>query len=198
MKLPLLLASGCLLFSLQAGAAILFTDTFEAETLSLNASLSKWNITEGTVDVVGPTFFSITCADSSTRCVDLDGSTSNGGRIETKDVFSLSPLNTYVLTYFLSGSQRSGTNSVTVSLGSVSVSHTLESSAPMQQFSLSLSPFDAATSRIVFDHAGGDNVGLILDNVQLEELSGDPIPEPSTMLLSSAALVALAWLRGRR
>lgn len=52
---------------------------------------------------------------------------------------------------------------------------------------------DLLGQSIVFDQAGGDNVGLILDSVTLTEA-----PEPGSVLLMGLGLAGIGLLRRRR
>lgn len=70
MASPVLLAN--------AQAAVIFSDDFEADTFGLNTGLINWTVTDGTIDVVGPSAFGINCG-GSTKCVDLDGSSGSAG-----------------------------------------------------------------------------------------------------------------------
>ena len=58
-----------------------------------------------------------------------------------------------------------------------------------------LAPTSAA--RIVFDHAGADNVGLLLDDVVLTGVSAIPEPQTYALLLAGLGLMGFAAFRRR-
>lgn len=181
----------------QASGAVLYSDNFDnsAGTTS-NQAPAGWTASNGTVDIIAHGFAGLPCLGGAGECVDLDGSSNDAGVLTSNTVFNLTAGNTYVLTYYLAGNQRSfPADRVTVSFGGESVGHTLSSTVPYTQFSLTVTPGVNLTNQaIVFDHQGGDNVGLLLDGVMLEE-----VPEPSTfVLLGSAFGVLLAGIRRRR
>jgi hypothetical protein len=197
MKTATLALVGFLAFSAPAAAAPIFSDNFEAEDLGLNeADLINWTISDGTVDVVGTGSFDSLCAGSPSpgRCVDLDGSSSNAGRIETSSI-ALAP-GMYELIFWLSGSQRGDTNTVTVTFGALSASLTLGSAAPWTPYTFNYLSTGEATT-IAFSHSGGDNLGILLDNVGLSSVDGTTaVPEPTSMVLFGTG--ALMALRRRR
>lgn len=179
-----------------ATAAPLFFDDFTQEGYGLNTSLDNWTIADGFVDVVGdPLFFEGLCTDgpSPDKCVDLDGSQGNAGRIESIGIL-LGP-GTYAFSYWLKGNSRilnEDTVRVIVETGVTGgVSHTLAGDAPWQQFTQFFTLAAPQTVNLVFDHSGGDNVGILLDNVSLTQ-----VPEPATLSLVGLGLVA-AGLRRR-
>ena len=72
------------------------------------------------------------------------------------------------MTFSLGGSQRGDTNSVTVALGTeFQETFTLPSAAPLALITRTIAVPASTTAQLSFDHAGGDNVGLILDAVRL-------------------------------
>lgn len=147
---------------------VLLQDTFDTENNGsgqLNANFTNWDVTDGTVDLIGNNFFDLYPGNG--LYVDLDGSTGNAGRMESKTTFLLSP-GTCDLSFELGGSQRGDTNTVDVSLGILySESFTLDSIDPLTLFTRTIAVSSAASAELVFDHAGGDNFGLILDDVTL-------------------------------
>lgn len=185
-----------LLTPLSATAVPLFSDNFDGEALGLNTTLDNWTISDGTIDVIGnPGFFDFYPGNG--RYLDLDGSSGNAGRITTNSTFSFLA-GTYTLSFQLGGSTRGDTNSVTVALGSIfSEVFTLASNAGLQTFTRTITLASAAGSgALSFDHAGGDNLGLLLDDVLLDFRAPTTVPEPSTLaLLSLGGLLAAARRR---
>jgi phosphodiesterase/alkaline phosphatase D-like protein len=155
--------------------ASLFSDNFDSEANSLTAPLlNKWNVTRGSVDVIG-NGSSFDFLPGNGRYLDLDGSTSSAARIETKDKFSFKAGDNISLSFFLAGSQRSDKNTVVVSFGTLfSESITLDGNAPLAGYTRNFKATADGSASIVFDHAGGDNAGLTLDNVKLNNSSSSP------------------------
>jgi hypothetical protein len=173
-----------------ASAAVVFFDNFDAETAALNTTLTNFNVTAGTIDVVASGTYGITC---SGNCVDLDGSTGDAGVVTSKTTFG--PGN-FKLSFDLSGNQRGfGPDIVEVSYGGTLLDTiTLASSDPFATHSYNVS----GAGQISFSNAGGDNVGVILDNVRLATRDTAAVPEPSTLAIIGGGLAALGLLRRRR
>jgi RHS repeat-associated protein len=149
---------------------VLLQDNFDSENggqVSLNhENLANWNIVDGSVDLIGNGSFDF--YPDNGLYLDLDGTTGNASKLESKTNFELSPGN-YLLQFKLGGSARGDQNSVTVSLGDIfSETFTLESDNPLTTISRNISISEATNATLIFDCAGGDNIGIILDNVELK------------------------------
>jgi hypothetical protein len=175
-----------------AKAVVFFTDNFNGETLGLNyTSFANWAVTAGSVDLIGtPVFFDFYPGNG--RYVDLDGSTgaqNPAGRIATNTTFAAG---NYKLTFNLGGSTRGDTNTVEVKLGSFTQLITLGSAAGFTSQSFL---FSTTGGKLSFANLGNsDNLGLILDNVQVA--SG--VPEPGTWAMMLLGFVGLGYLGARR
>ncbi len=172
-------------FTTNSFSATIFSDNFDAEVASSTINynfFANWDVTDGSVDIISNGGYGITCFGNTGNCVDLDGTTSNAGLLTTKQSFDLSP-GVYELTFALSGSQRSGdANSVNVSLGTIfSETFTKLTSDPFELITRNIVVESAISARIQFAHVGGDNIGLILDNVVLSSV---PIPAAGWLFLS--------------
>ena len=148
----------------------------------------NWSVIEDTVDLLSddPEFgFNSLCADAlgipdpgEIQCVDLDGSNNNAGAIETKVAFNLLPGTVRVM-FDLAGSQRDlfvEPNTVTVSLSTGGGSVFSEDLSkffddPFETITRDIALAAPTAATLIFDHAGGDNVGLLLDNVKLIQLT---------------------------
>ena len=174
-----------------AAATVVFTDNFDSETLAFNyTGFAKWTVSNGTVDLIGPGFFDLFPGNG--RYVDLDGSTSDAGLLTTN--ISFAP-GSYVLTFLLGGNQRDfPADTVFVSFGADNLTPlgiTLNSGDPLGLHTITFTSAFGGT--LSFEQPGGDNVGLILDNVTLEQ-----VPEPGSLLLLGSGLAALGLWRRRR
>ena len=183
--------------STQASAAPIFFDDFTQEAYGLNQALDNWTIADGSIDVVGePANFPGLCAlgPSPDKCVDLDGSTGNAGRIESNGIL-LGP-GTYDFSFWLKGNSRGGapdTVRMTVETGVLAgESFILNSNDPWTQYTRSFTLGGAQTVNLVFDHAGNDNIGILLDNISITQA-----PEPGLISLLGIGMAG-AFMRRRR
>lgn len=185
--------------SASASATVILQDNFDSEagaagnsTLNYN-SFSNWTVSNGTVDVVSNGGWGISCAGGSGKCVDLDGSTGNAG-VFTSSLLSLAA-GTYTFSFDISGNQRNHwSDSMTMTLGGfLAQSFNLAASDPWATKTYSFTVASATSNYIIFNHAGGDNVGIMLDNVSLTRTS--EVPEPSAMFLFGLGLLGLGFAR---
>lgn len=182
------------LLSLTAQAGVIFQDDFNAEAGAEEASalnytsFSNWTVSEGTVDVVASGDYSIGCAGGDGKCVDLDGSTGNAGILRSI-ALTLNP-GTYTLSFDISGNQRGhADDSMVVTLGGfLDETFTLSASDPWQTIIRNITVTAETTDYLVFNHDGGDNIGILLDNVSL-------VPEPGTLALLGLGMLALGASR---
>ncbi|HIK06056.1 MAG TPA: PEP-CTERM sorting domain-containing protein [Trichormus sp. M33_DOE_039] len=179
-----MLLSVGLFTSSSAKAAVLIQDNFDVETLGLNYnSFANWNVTDGTVDLIGnPNFFDLIPGNG--RYVDLDGSTANSGILASKTAFNFNAGDVVNLVFDLAGNRRDGqSDSVTVSLGSLfNETFTLASNQGFTTFTRTINVTSATTANLAFAGAGGDNIGLLLDDVILESTAPTSVPEPASIL----------------
>ncbi len=164
---------------------VLLQDTFDSENGGRGAgnyaAFANWDVTRGSVDLLGNGFFDF--FPDHGLYLDMDGSTFLAGRLESKAAFQLDP-GAYTLKFDVAGSQRGDTNTMTVSLGNLyREAFTLNSDVPFETITRIITVDSATAARLVFDHAGGDNIGLLLDNVVLEKTSTSA---QGRQLLSSA------------
>lgn len=196
MKRLALAAAVLILFSAPARAAIIFSDNFNGENggvpnLNFN-SFSNFAVSAGTVDLIGNGYFDFLPGNG--LYVDLDGSTGNAG-LMTANALALAAGH-YILTFDMAGSHRGTAEVVDVlvfglldpAYAALQVIH--GSADPFTQAVMGFTvPAGGDVVRFSFQNQRSDNVGMLLDNVQLRS-----VPEPATGFLLATALVA-AWRR---
>jgi hypothetical protein len=176
----------------------------EAGASGVYSAFANWKVTRGSVDLVAQGAFGLGCFGSTGKCIDMDGGTNIAGRIETIVPYDLVP-GTYNLSFALSGNQRGFPNdSITVSLGNISQSlysetFTLASGDPWRLVSRSITVTARTSAKLVFDLAGGfgtsDNVGILLDEINLAQQPAPPVPAlPRSLGLALAGIFAFAGL----
>ena len=180
-----------------ANAATVFSDNFDANATGLNAVPTGWTVSSGTVDIIGNGFFDL--IPGSGKYIDLDGSTSDAGVLAK--TLSLVAGTHYTAFFDLAGNHRNGaTETVTgifgIGLGNVSATYSLAQNAGWTHYSLSFTPTTTQNYVLSFSNFGGDNVGMLLDNVSV--VSTAPVPEPETYAMMLAGLGLLALIRRRR
>jgi hypothetical protein len=187
-------------FGAPAKAAPVFFDNFEGVTsggtiLNWDGG-TNWDVLSGTVDLVKSGDFGIACTGGTGYCVDMDGSTRSAGDIVSINVGPLGP-GTYEFSYSLSGNQRqlgfADTVVAYIEFGVMSWSHTLPFNAGWQTFSQQFTIASTADPVYIrFGATGGDNIGMLLDNVELKAAA---VPEPASL---SLLLVGVAGMFGAR
>lgn len=187
-----------------SAATTLFSDNFNTETLgTLNVTLSQWTIVRNSVDVIGDGG-SFVFYPGNGRYLDLDGSTQSAGRIETKTLFPLVVGENYRLSFSYGRNFGLGLTPESMRFG-VTGNFDDPFSLSLNQDIPNLLPFSreftamSATGRIFFDHAGGDNAGIVLDNVLLESIDRTAVvPVPAALPLMLAGLAGLGFIARRR
>ncbi|MBD2242745.1 PEP-CTERM sorting domain-containing protein [Nostoc sp. FACHB-888] len=170
--------------SAKAATVVLVEDNFNTENSGNRAlnynNFANWNVTNGTVDLIGNGFFNF--FPSNGLYVDTDGSSSLAGKLESKETFAFNVGDILNLTFKLAGDQRNnGFNSVAVSLGSLfNETITLPSTDNFTTFTRNITVTSATTGKLAFDGVGGDNVGLLLDDVKFTKTTS--VPEPTSII----------------
>ena len=173
-----------------ASAAPLFSDNFNTEnggTGVLNyTGFANWTVPGGSVDLIGNGFFDFYPGNG--LYIDLDGSTGAGGTLKSTTVFAAG---TYTLTFDLGGNARgAGNDTLTVSLGSWSEVFNVPDTFPLTTITRT---FTTTGGNLSFANGGGDNQGIILDNVSVSAT-----PEPVSLVVFGGLLAGGGWLVRRR
>lgn len=207
----LVLAAALATATLPAGAAVIFQDGFDTDNAGtvLNFSgLANWTVGDGTIDYIRSGGYGIDCVGDTGGCLDMDGSTSNAGRITSRQIFTFDAGTDYFIDIALSGNQRDGaSDSVVFGLVNADTGGLLQTTVGALAPG---APFDVFTSqylgsalagsnwRLFVEGVGGDNIGAILDNYVLRDDASNSVAEPATVALLGLGLAGLAASRRRR
>jgi len=184
-----------------AQAVTILHDDFEGESAAsvLNYdAFANWDVLNGSVDLVKSGDFGINCRGQVGFCVDLDGTSGDAGDLTSKAAFDIMPGMIVTLQFDYHGNQRVDVDdTMTVSFGSL-YTETFADIFFDQSWQTVVRSFTTTApvvgAKLVFSHEGGDNFGILLDDVKVDV---EPIPVPPAMLLMGSVLGFAAW-RARR
>lgn len=187
-----------------ASATPIFFDDFNAEAQGTPvASLTNWDITRDSVDVIGDTpAISFNFYPGNGNYIDLNGSTANTGqtegRIQTKGSLGLKTNASYTVSFDYGTNANPGTLPaiLTVGLGTAVQQLFINAIPATLQAGSFTFKYDGSGDYLSFaDDSGtpGEQGGPVIDNVSLA-----PVPLPAGGLLLIGALGGLAVLRRRK
>jgi hypothetical protein len=178
-----------LLASQAMAATVVFSDNFDAENGGVGAlnytGFAQWTVSDGTVDLIGNGYFDFLPGNG--LYIDMDGSTNNAGKMTSIDI-ALAP-GLYELSFDLAGNHRNNALEqviVEVNMGGLlSETFSLAQNDPFTTFTRQFSVAAPTIVNLSFEGVGGDNIGMLLDNVAVTLV---PLP--------AAAWVGLAMIGG--
>ena len=197
-KISMIAATAVFALAGASQAATIFEDNFDNEVLELNASLDKWTVAPGSVDVIGPggpfDFY-----PGNGNYLDMNGSSVSEGKITTTGSLGLVLGKKYTLTFSYGANTSTGAPPIVLSfgLGETTQSLSFETRpASMTMSDIYTFTYDGKGDYLFFADTSGtpnDQGGPVLDNVKLSA-----VPLPAGGLLLLGALGGIAALRRRR
>ena len=154
---------------------VLLQENFEGENGNQSAlnytGFSRWTVVKGGVDLVGSYPYDDFLPPEQGMYVDLDGSMMAAGTLQSQG-FTLAP-GSYRLELKMAGMPRpnQAPNTVIISVGNAfTETVTLVSYAPLQPFVRTFSVTSYMQAQLTFEHLGGDDYGILIDDIRLERL----------------------------
>ncbi|MCC7055391.1 MAG: PEP-CTERM sorting domain-containing protein [Gemmatimonadaceae bacterium] len=192
------------------------------------ATFGQWNVV-GAVDLVKSGDFGISCVGGVGACVDLSGTASSSGSLISKTAFSFSAGDLVGVSFMASGNQRgyaddllnltlNFSSSTTFASYAVDLGGAAFSGGPLlvgggygvgrligssEAFSLWTIQFVAANAgsfTVGIGTTSDDNVGPMIDDVNIGIAAGTVVPEPATwtLMLSGLGMLGVAARRRRK
>jgi hypothetical protein len=193
----LLLGVGMCVSSTQA-ATLIFEDDFNGNVAGKNVTPAGWTLRYGSVDVMGPGFFTGVYPGNGGK-VDLEGSNPEAGGIETTPSFNLLKDHIYTVSFDY-GKVSDKAESMSFGLGSFVEMLELNTDVLPDYVGYAVSFLVTETvlgAKLFFEGAAStDKRGIIIDNVSLSTVSTIPVP-PAIYLLATG-LFGMCGLARRR
>lgn len=196
----IILGISFILLSSAAQAATIFEDNFDSENGGVGAlnytGFSNFNVISGSVDLIGNGFYDY--FPSNGLYVDLDGSTNTSGAIINTQFLDAG---LYTLSFDLAGNQRN--SAVETTFADINLlfgngteanqTYSLNQNDGFTTFSLDFSTTTSSLTAITFGAIGGDNVGMLLDNIVITDRVATTVPEPSILALFGLGLAGFGF-----
>ncbi|MFN3370122.1 MAG: PEPxxWA-CTERM sorting domain-containing protein [Sphingomonadaceae bacterium] len=192
------------------------------------SGFANWTVSDGTVDLIRSGEFGISCRTGN-YCVDLDGSTGDAGILALTTPVSIAAGDVVDIVSWISGNQRGGASDEvwitmwfsnpipltgfqflteigysapfdTLSTPGASIQRFIAPGDGFNNYGFRFTAGAATTMTLRFDNRGGDNIGVILDDVSISiNPRAGVVPEPATwaMLIAGFGLVGAAMRRRR-